>query len=75
MEQEHLFEVYKMSFTGCANTIQKLLQNTPGIFKAEVSFDTKELHVIYDDSLIGIADIAKRIQMVGYDINQNPKSN
>lgn len=75
MEQEHLFEVYKMSCAGCANTIQKLLQNTPGIQKAEVNFDAKELHVIYDDSLIGIADIAKRIQMVGYDINQNPKSN
>lgn len=43
-----VFAIEGMTCEGCSGTIQTVLSRTPGVQKAEVSFEKKEATVVYD---------------------------
>ncbi len=55
-----------MSCAACANRIEKGLNELPGVEKANVNFAVEKASLTYDPEKIGIADIARKIESLGY---------
>jgi copper chaperone CopZ len=62
------FKVEGMHCTGCAATIQALLQWNEGVLSASASFDEGEARVLYDPAVISQDDLARAIEKAGYRI-------
>lgn len=58
----------------CKRTIEGSLKNQEGVYSADWDKDTKIMLVKYDQSLISLEDIKKRIAAVGYDTEENRAS-
>lgn len=55
-----------MTCMGCANSITKALNSTPGIESCEVSLDEKKATVAYVTSAIDPDAVAKKISALGF---------
>ena len=55
-----------MHCTGCSNRLEKVLNNTDGIEKAEVNFEQKEATITYNESQTNIDKIKEAIQDAGF---------
>jgi uncharacterized protein len=66
-----------MTCVNCQNSIQKKLNNTAGIKKAEVSYNGGMAVVMYDTDIISLGDIIAVIKRLGYDVVERtgPTSN
>ncbi len=59
-------KVEGMHCTGCASTIQMLLQRKSGVRRVSASFDAGEARVLYDPAAVSEDDIATAIESAGY---------
>lgn len=60
-----------MHCTACALNIEDQLQALAGIQKVSVNYASGKLHLEYDDSLVSLSDIKKRVEQTGYSILEN----
>lgn len=60
------FKVEGMHCTGCASTIQALLQRNDGVKRASASFDAGEARVLYDPAVVSEDVFAAVIEQAGY---------
>ena len=58
--------VQGMACDACARRLQRVLENTPGIADASVSFKSKQAQVMYDPQRVNPATIAQRIGGAGF---------
>lgn len=57
-----------MTCVNCQNKIEKKLQNTAGIKKAEVSYNAGTALVVYDTDIISFKDISTIIKKLDYEV-------
>lgn len=50
----------------CAVDIKETLEETAGVFKADVTFERKTAIVEYDDAVVQQSTLLKKIQDLGY---------
>src|SRR5260221_11396054 len=55
-----------MSCASCAMRIEKGLKKLPGIKDASVNFATEQATVTYDPAQIGVEQMVKKVEVVGY---------
>ena len=55
-----------MHCTGCSNRLEKVLNNTDGIEKAEVNFEQKEATITYNEEKIAEEQIKSKIGEAGF---------
>lgn len=55
-----------MHCTGCASTIQMLLQRKPGVRRVSAYFNTGEARVLYDPAAVSEEDRVATIEKAGY---------
>lgn len=60
------FKLEGMHCSGCASTIQMLLQRKAGVRRVSASFDAGEARVLYDPADVSEDDIAAAIEQAGY---------
>lgn len=60
------FKVEGMHCSGCASTIQMLLQRQPGVRRVSAYFNTGEARVLYDPAAVSEDDLAATIEKAGY---------
>lgn len=60
------FKVEGMHCSGCAATIQALLERSTGVRKAAVSFNGGEAQILYDPRTVTEAELAAAIERGGY---------
>lgn len=60
------FKLEGMHCSGCASTIQMLLQRKAGVRRVSASFDAGEARVLYDPAAVSEDDIAAAIEQAGY---------
>lgn len=60
------FRLEGMHCSGCASTIQMLLQRKAGVRRVSASFDAGEARVLYDPAAVSEDDIAAAIEQAGY---------
>ncbi len=63
-----------MSCASCVATVEKALNRLPGVKQATVNFALEKALVEYDPKVSSIADMAKAVAAVGYDIRQVEES-
>ena len=64
--KELKLKIEGMHCTGCSNRLEKVLNNTNGIEKAEVNFEQKEAAITYNESQTDIEQIKQAIQDAGF---------
>ena len=60
------FKVSGMSCANCALTIEKKLNNTPGVSSAVVNFATETVNVEFNPQVISLAGIFEQVKEAGY---------
>lgn len=60
------FKVEGMHCTGCASTVQMLLQRQPGVRRVSAYFNTGEARVLYDPAAVSEHDLVATIEKAGY---------
>ncbi len=55
-----------MTCASCVGTIEKALSKLKGVHEVSVNLSSEKARIIYDPALLGIADIRKVIEGVGY---------
>ena len=68
------FKIEGMHCTGCAETIQALLQGNAGVRKAAAEFDTREACVLYDPAAISEDQLAAVIEKAGFRVTDRRTS-
>lgn len=64
--KEIKLKIEGMHCKGCSNRLEKVLNNTNGIEKAEVNFEQKEATITYNESQTNIEKIKGTIQDAGF---------
>lgn len=64
------FRVEGMHCSGCASTIQALLQRNGGVKRASASFDAGEARVLFDPALISEDQVAAVIEKAGFRVTE-----
>ena len=59
-------KVEGMHCTGCASTIQTLLQRNEGVKKASASFEAGEARVLYDPAAVSEDQLASVVDKAGF---------
>ena len=63
-------KVEGMHCSGCASTIQALLQRNEGVKKASASFEAGEARVLYDPALVSEEQLAGAVERAGYRVTE-----
>ncbi len=67
------FKVEGMHCTGCASTIEMLLQRKEGVRRASASFDAGEAKVLFDPAAVSEDALVAAIEEAGYRVTaKNP---
>ena len=64
------FKIEGMQCSGCAGTIQALLQSSAGVRKASAEFDTREARVLYDSAAVSEDQLAAAIEKAGFRVTK-----
>ena len=56
-----------MHCTGCSARIEKILGNTEGITKVQVSLEEKKANIEYDETKITLEEIKREIEDAGFE--------
>lgn len=62
------FNIQGMSCAGCAQSIQRRLQSTPGVTAATVDLVSASASVEFDDKLTNADSLEKVIESLGFDV-------
>ncbi len=57
-----------MTCANCVATVERNVRKLDGVREANVNFASEKISLVYDDSLLGTADIVARIRKAGYDV-------
>ena len=68
------FKVEGMHCSGCASTIQALLQHNDGVDKASASFDAGEARVCYDAAAVSEERLVAVIEQAGFRVSERSVS-
>ncbi len=68
------FTIEGMQCTGCASTIQALLQGEAGVHKAAAQFETREARVLYDPAAVSEDQLAAAIEKAGFRVTDRRTS-
>jgi Cu+-exporting ATPase len=68
-----IFKVEGMSCAGCARNIEETLKRTPGVVYASVNFATENAVVVYDQGKVKPADLAKKVETIGYRLMEDAR--
>jgi len=68
-----IFKVEGMSCAGCARNIEETLKRTPGVVYVSVNFATENAVVVYDPGKIKPADLAKKVETIGYRLMEDAR--
>ncbi|MEZ4524551.1 MAG: heavy metal translocating P-type ATPase [Desulfobacterales bacterium] len=68
-EQTLRFPVSGMSCANCAMNIERSVKKLPGIVRADVSFATEEISLVFDPSAVKLPEIAEAIRKAGFRVN------
>ena len=60
------FHIKGMHCESCAAEIKETLETTAGVRGADVTFSGKTANVEYDDAVVQLETLAKKIQDLGY---------
>lgn len=63
-------KVEGMHCTGCASTIQTLLQRNEGVKKASASFEAGEARVLYDPAAVSEDQLTGVVEKAGYRVTE-----
>ena len=66
------FPVTGMTCAACARTIERTLENVPGVQEASVNLATNRATVRFDPSRADVTDFAKAVRDVGYGVLEQP---
>lgn len=66
LTDEVTLNVEGMTCASCVQTIEKTLNETPGVIQATVNLATEKAFVKYDPTTVGPAQLLKAIEAVGY---------
>lgn len=61
-----IFTIEGINCDGCAETIQTLIENEPGVRMASVSFDERAARVLYDPQFVQEGRLIDLIQKPGF---------
>src|SRR6185369_9094095 len=64
--RKSVFRITGMSCASCAARIEKGIEKLAGVSSTTVNFATEELTVSYEEATISEADIARRVEVLGY---------
>jgi Cu+-exporting ATPase len=64
--------IYGMTCTSCSNSIESHLTETKGIRTISVTLSTEKARITYDSSVIGVREIIKCIEDMGFDATLPP---
>ncbi len=65
-----LMQLHGLSCTSCETRIENKLNDTKGILKAEVSYQTSTLSITYDDSIVSLDEIKKAVESLDYSVTR-----
>lgn len=68
------FKVEGMHCSGCAATIQALLERHGGVRKASASYDESEARVLYDSKATNEEQLAAVIEKAGFRVTERSAS-
>lgn len=68
--QELILPIGGMHCTMCSANLQRGLQQTPGVTKAEVSFEKSTARIIYDPAKIDRAGLVDAVREIGYTVTE-----
>jgi copper chaperone CopZ len=68
------FRVEGMHCSGCAATIQALLESNAGVRSASTSFDEHQARVLYDPGAVSEAELIAMIEKAGYRVTERKAS-
>jgi copper chaperone CopZ len=64
---EHLaLTLSGMTCQACAALIQDELRDTPGVVRAEVSFERRRAEVEFEAERVAVAELLRRVSKLGY---------
>src|SRR4051812_24330263 len=66
VKMEAEFHIEGMHCDSCAVDIKETLEETAGVFKADVTFKRKTAIVDFDEAIVQQATLVKKIQDLGY---------
>ena len=67
-DQEIIFPVTGMTCVNCAANIDRGLKKLPGINGSQANFAAEQVAVRFDPKSIGVADIVKAVEKIGYGV-------
>ncbi|OGN19159.1 MAG: copper-translocating P-type ATPase [Candidatus Yanofskybacteria bacterium RIFCSPLOWO2_02_FULL_45_10] len=68
MNAPQTFRIKGMHCASCAGIIEKTLKQQIGVESAEVNYGTEKAKVIFDGAKIGLVQLSKRIEPLGYSL-------
>jgi copper chaperone CopZ len=60
------YTVTGMTCAGCRRTVQRILQNQPGVQQVDVSLDQSEAKITYDETQISAEQLHDALAKMGY---------
>lgn len=66
--EQYMVRIEGMSCQGCVRNITGLLQALPGVEQVQVSLEEKRASLIYDPTLIGVAQFTAAIEEAGFEV-------
>ncbi len=68
MQEDIQIPVLGMSCAACAGSIEKILQDTPGVLAVSVNYANEKAAVKIDPELTNLPLLQKQVQSIGYDL-------
>lgn len=65
---ERSFPVIGMHCTACAQKIEEVFQNAPGVEEVNVLYNDRMLHIRYKEEIISLEAIARRVKEIGFEL-------
>ena len=62
-----VLKVGGMTCSGCVRSVTNVLQNEPGVERAEVSLDESRATVVFDPQQVNISRLRQAIEDAGYE--------
>ena len=60
------FNIYGMHCAGCSNSVQKVLENVPGVKSADVQLTTEKAVIEFDNGDVPVEDLSKAVESAGF---------
>jgi Cu+-exporting ATPase len=69
IEKEVILKIEGMTCASCTQTVEKAINQIPGVIEANVNLATEKATVKYDSRLASIIDLRQAVSSTGYDVS------